>query len=185
MLQKIFTEFLREDHDFLNIMESLDLSSNENEIKNASGADGGKSGEFFFFSKDKKLIIKTVPDTEKRMMVNILERYVQHFKENPNTLIAKTYGIYTYENTNLGMTFHLIIMKNINGFSSKYVERIYDMKGSTYDRKVLNKGISNKSELTGQVLKDSDFEKYEKKLYIKEELRKQIREQAEADSQFF
>jgi len=182
---EIFGDLLNDDQDFLNLDESLEFRSNAEEIKNSSGADGGKSGEFFFFSKDKKIIIKTIPDTEKNMMVNILERYIQHLKEYPNTLIAKTYGIYTYANADLGLKFNIIILKNINGFSSKYVERVYDMKGSTYDRQVVRTSISSKADLTGQVLKDTDFEKYEKKLYIKEDLRKQICDQAEADALFF
>jgi len=40
-------------------MESLDISKNSDQIFKA-GEGGGKSGSFFFFSYDSKLIIKTI-----------------------------------------------------------------------------------------------------------------------------
>ena len=59
--------------------------------------DGGKSGEFFFFSYDNKLIIKTVSDRELKVLLNILPDYIQHFTENPFSMIAKIYGAFTFE----------------------------------------------------------------------------------------
>lgn len=40
------------------------------------GPDGGKSGEFFYFSKDKKLMIKTMGNSELEAMLKNLKRYV-------------------------------------------------------------------------------------------------------------
>jgi len=183
---EVFEEFIKADEDFLCISQSLDFNSNREEIKDASGGDGGKSGEFFFFSKDRKLIIKTIPDLEKQMLVSILERYVNHFKEHPNTLISKIYGIYTFENQDLDLKFNLILIKNICGFSKNYIERAYDLKGSSYDREVLKTGVVNsKEELKIRVLKDKDFEKFETKLYIQQEIAEGLRRQIEIDSLFF
>lgn len=44
----------------LNVIESLNLEKNIDKIKGASKNDGGKSGQFFFYSSDNKVIIKTI-----------------------------------------------------------------------------------------------------------------------------
>jgi len=182
---EVYSEIFNQESDFLDISESLDFQFNKEQIDDASGPGGGKSGEFFFFSRDKKLILKTLPDTEMKIIRSTLKGLNQHFDKNSNSLISKIYGAYTYENTDIGLKFHFILMKNICGFPSKFVERAYDMKGSRYDREVLaGRTIENKSQLKGLVLKDVDFEKYEQKLYIKDELQKAFIDQVKRDSEF-
>lgn len=73
------------------------------------------------------------------MLINILENYTTHLRKNPNSLIAKIYGLFTYENSDLNQKFNLIVMKNVSGFSRKYIRRTYDIKGSKYDRQVIRK----------------------------------------------
>ena len=188
MPPEVFMQFLNEDKDFLDIQESLDFVENAEQISDASGPGGGRSGEFFFFSKDKKLIVKTIPDIEMKALISILERYDEHFKSNPQSFIAKIYGAFTFASTEYGQGYNLVVMKNLNGFPSSFVKRCYDMKGSRYEREVLNKGqaIESKADLKQHgVLKDLDFEKHEKKLYIKDGLKKDFLRQIEADSMFF
>jgi len=185
---EIFTSFLMDDRDYLDIVESLDFHRNREQIKSASegAAQGGKSGEFFFFSADKKLIIKTVPDSEMKMLASILGRLQEHFQSYPNSLIAKVYGAITFENTDEKLRFNLIIMKNVCGFPSKFVERVYDLKGSKYDREVFkNKEIHNFSELKNYVLKDLDFARFEGTLNFKQDMKKAFLQQVEIDSKFF
>lgn len=55
----------------------------------------GKSGSFFFFSYDKKFLIKTMNNNELRVFKSALPDYIQHIKKNPNSLIARIYGIFT------------------------------------------------------------------------------------------
>jgi len=182
---EIFSQLLEDDKLYLNIQESLNFQRNRDQIKDASGPGGGKSGEFFFFSSDKKLIIKTIPDVEMQQISRILERYQEHMRRNPNSLIAKIYGAFTFQSTDYDQTFNLIIMKNISGFSSAFVESIYDMKGSTYDREVLKNldGVAADGVKKG-VLKDLDFEKFEKRLHIRPDIRIALIHQIEADSLF-
>jgi len=183
---ELFMRFINEDAEYLNIQESLDLTTNSEQILDASGPGGGKSGEFFFFSKDKKLIIKTIPDVEMNEVGKMLEKYEQHFKENPDSLIAKLYGAYTFASTEIGEKFNLIIMKNLNGIPSKYVEKAYDMKGSRYDRELLKgKPGYDKDFVAGRCMKDLDFEKIERKLFIRPELKQQFLNQIDNDSLFF
>lgn len=58
----------------------------------------GKSGSFFFFSHDKKFIIKTMKDHElETMMENFLEKYYSHIMTYENSYLARIYGIYTID----------------------------------------------------------------------------------------
>jgi len=59
-------------------------------------------------------------------------------------------------------------MENIASTDSTNIESIYDLKGSTYDRSVLQKK-SNKKRLSigkGIVLKDNDFKHMEKYILV-------------------
>jgi len=38
----------------------------------------GKSGSFFFFSKDQKFVIKTMRRDEKKILIDMLDDYIAH-----------------------------------------------------------------------------------------------------------
>lgn len=44
--------------------DSFSIEKNEELIENMISVDGGRSGEFFFFSYDSKWILKTITDRE-------------------------------------------------------------------------------------------------------------------------
>lgn len=74
--------------------QSLHPKHNEDMIF-AAGEGAGRSGSFFFFSHDKRFIIKTMTSGELSLMKKILPAYVEHFKAHPYSLIAKIFGIFT------------------------------------------------------------------------------------------
>ncbi|KAG9590549.1 SAICAR synthase-like protein, partial [Aureobasidium melanogenum] len=49
----------------------------------------GKSGSFFYFSRDYKYIIKTIHHAEHKFLRKILRDYYSHVQENPNTLLSQ------------------------------------------------------------------------------------------------
>ena len=49
------------------------------QINKSEGPDGGKGGEFIFFSFDNKLIIKTMSDEELKALRSRLGAYSLHF----------------------------------------------------------------------------------------------------------
>ena len=62
----------------------------------AAGEGAGASGSFFFFSKDKKLLIKTMRGSKKEKMLSMLDDFVDHLTENNNlSLHSRVYGIFT------------------------------------------------------------------------------------------
>jgi len=56
----------------------------------------GKSGSFFFFSHDGRFLIKTISNNELNTMIGkFMENYMDYVNKNPDSLIARVYGIYT------------------------------------------------------------------------------------------
>lgn len=75
------------------MIESLNPSVNIKQIQNA-GLGAGASGSFFFFSEDKKFIMKTMSTTEVGHMQRIMKTYLEHIQKN-NGVMAKILGIFT------------------------------------------------------------------------------------------
>jgi hypothetical protein len=135
----------------------LDLALNFADIeKEFEKADGGAGGGFFYFSYDRKLIIKTINKEELNSFLEKIEDYFKYFQENPDSFIAKFYGIYSFERYDVtDEKKHVFITRNITNCPSKYILRSYDLKGSTFSREVLKKKPdANLSKVT---LKDIDF----------------------------
>lgn len=79
-------------------------------------------------------------------------------------------------------------MKNIAACTKQFIERTYDLKGSTYDREVLTKPKSESESfsrsLNKMILKDLDFINLEKILYISLEDKHKIYAQLRKDADF-
>ena len=74
------------------IKESLDPETNLENARKA-GESTGKSGSFFFFSRDKRFIIKTMFPEELDAIMLKLEDYFSHL-EKDESLLARIYGIF-------------------------------------------------------------------------------------------
>ena len=79
----------------IDFLYSLNIQDNlHNIFKSGQGA--GKSGSFFFFSKDNKFIIKTMRGNEKPLMTKIVDGMVKHLEQtNGKSLLARYYGMFT------------------------------------------------------------------------------------------
>ena len=61
-----------------------------------AGQGAGASGSFFFFSYNKKFLIKTITKEEINVLTSMLDEYTMYLTENTHrSLIARIYGIYT------------------------------------------------------------------------------------------
>ena len=94
------------------IINSLRPENNLKAIKGA-GESQGKSGSFFFFSQDKRFIIKTMNDGELTTFKNMFKDYQEYIKarEGKRTLLARIYGIFTVCLEDI-VPVHLIMMAN-------------------------------------------------------------------------
>lgn len=131
----------------------------------------GRSGSFFCFSPDKKCIIKTMRHGEVKKLLEMLPHLVDYFQNNPNSNIAKFYGMHSISFP-LGETFYVIVMENLMNTSLQFGE-IYDLKGSSVHRSAAPR--------KSPVLLDNDFKK---KIILSPEDRERLVKQLEADSNF-
>jgi len=61
------------------IRESLSTEKNHKSVFKAKES-AGKSGSFFFFSFDRRFIIKTMNASEKKVFIDALPDYLMHLK---------------------------------------------------------------------------------------------------------
>ncbi|KAF2007737.1 SAICAR synthase-like protein [Amniculicola lignicola CBS 123094] len=92
----------------------------------------GKSGSFFYFSRDYKYIIKTIHHAEHKFLRKILKDYYNHVQENPNTLLSQFYGLHRVK-IPYGRKIHFVVMNNLFP-PHRDIHRTFDMKGSTIGR---------------------------------------------------
>lgn len=92
----------------------------------------GKSGSFFYFSRDYKYIIKTIHHAEHKFLRKILKDYYNHVQENPNTLLSQFYGLHRVK-IPYGRKIHFVVMNNLFP-PHRDIHTTFDLKGSTIGR---------------------------------------------------
>jgi hypothetical protein len=60
-----------------------------------AGQGAGASGSFFFFSHDKRFLIKTMTGGELKLFLGLLPDYQEHLLMNGDSLLAKIFGVFT------------------------------------------------------------------------------------------
>lgn len=92
----------------------------------------GKSGSFFYFSRDYKYIIKTIHHGEHKFLRKILRQYYDHVEQNPNTLLSQFYGLHRVKMP-YGRKIHFVVMNNLFP-PHRDIHGTFDLKGSTIGR---------------------------------------------------
>jgi 1-phosphatidylinositol-4-phosphate 5-kinase len=111
--------------------QSLNIKDNIDAIFE-SGERSGNSGSFFFFSKDKKFVVKTMRFNEKAILLSMLDKMYQHFLETQNkSIIAKIYGLYSIK-SNFFDEVTIYVMQNT--LKNENEMMLFDLKGSLYKR---------------------------------------------------
>ena len=149
---KLFRNILKIDGlNYEEIKESFNIKKNEKTISSLSLSEG-KSGSFFFFTYDKKFIIKTISERELKTFVNsFLNQYYEFISENNHTLLVRTYGVYTLC---YGLSrVNVILMENVTPIHPNKILWKFDLKGSLKGRKTKNINFDNRR----VTLKDRDF----------------------------
>ena len=57
----------------------------------------GQSGALFYYTKDRKYLLKTLPQREFDKLRSVLKDYHTHFVNCPESLITKFFGMYKLE----------------------------------------------------------------------------------------
>ena len=134
------------------IKNSFDPHLNQNVISNITMSEG-KSGSFFFFTHDKRYMIKTISQKELDALTGeFLTDYYAHITENRYTFLSKIYGAYTLC---YGLSkINIIVMENVAPIKEgEVLLRRFDLKGSVKGRITKNVNLENRK----QTLKDLDY----------------------------
>lgn len=86
----------------------------------------GKSGSFFYFSRDYRFIIKTIRHSEHKFLRSILKEYHEYIKKNPHTLLSRFYGLHRVKLPR-GKKIHFVIMNNLFP-PHRDIHETYDLK---------------------------------------------------------
>ncbi|KIM35671.1 hypothetical protein M413DRAFT_79140 [Hebeloma cylindrosporum] len=169
--------YLREDSFQLDPADYL-LSLTAKYILSELGSPG-KSGSFFYFSRDYRFIIKTIRHSEHKFLLSILKQYYAHVQENPHTLLSRFYGLHRVKLPH-GRKIHFVIMNNLFP-PHKDVHETYDLKGSTIGREYPeDKAMKNPR----AVLKDLNWINRGNMLELGPEKQALLTEQLRRDAEF-
>lgn len=103
-----------------------------------SGEGMGKSGSFFFFSGDKKLLIKTMTTGDFNAFMKVFRKYFEHLNVYKTSLLARIYGVYQVTMGELEPVY-LVLMGNSKICEDEHVKYLFDLKGSMVKRE--EKGV--------------------------------------------
>ena len=93
----------------------------------------GASGSIFYLTNDDEFILKTVMHKEAEFLQKLLPGYYMNLNQNPHTLLPKFFGMYMYMYNQKNI--RLTVMNNLLPSNVK-MHLKFDLKGSTYKRKV-------------------------------------------------
>ena len=113
-----------------NILDSVDPVKNRSNIFSI-GEGEGKSGSFFIFTSDKKLLIKTTSPQEMKLLVRLLPNYTKRVTNKSKSMIAKIFGAYSVKMPGL-VPVYFILMENslppIEGYVICYINYYIETK---------------------------------------------------------
>ena len=93
----------------------------------------GASGSIFYLTNDDEFILKTVSMKEAEFLQKLLPGYYMNLQQNPRTTLPKFFGMFCYQCNQKNI--RLVVMNNLLPSSIK-LHLKFDLKGSTYKRKV-------------------------------------------------
>jgi 1-phosphatidylinositol-4-phosphate 5-kinase len=143
----------------------------------------GKSGSFFYYSRDGKYVLKTIHKNEKNFFLSILPNYYRYLQSNPDSLIVKIFGIHKIIFTKLKAahrnrkSIRFCIMNNTFDTNFKIDQR-YDIKGSLYKREV----VTNNPQVA---LKDKNLLTTNRKLHLNAADNDKLTAAIKSDVKFF
>ncbi|KAI9184666.1 Phosphatidylinositol-4-phosphate 5-kinase [Blastocladiella emersonii ATCC 22665] len=140
----------------------------------------GKSKSYLYYSHDYRYIIKTIHPAEQKRLLKILPQYVDYVSKNPNTLLARYYGLHRVKMPKKDPV-HFVVMANV--FPPNYdIHLTFDLKGSTIGREISPEEMARKGKRA--VLKDLNWLKMNRQLMLGPDKAKLFTDQLEKDMVF-
>jgi len=156
------------DTELIKTLSSGDLTAEESR---------GKSGAMFLYSADKTVIFKQLRYFEFKSLNSMLDSYLSHINKHPSTFLCRILGCYMAHNQRSGQNHYYVCLKAL--FSMDNVDKVYDLKGSTYKRTAKRTKMSKKV-----VRKDLDAINEKFKICLGRQLRTTLDLQLKADANF-
>ena len=88
---------------------------------------------------------------ELNLLLGILSPLTTHFKRNPDSLLAKIFGVFTVKSKKTGDIYLMLMENTLQLKKPERLNYIFDLKGSLVDRKVHGQTSSSTT------LKDVNF----------------------------
>ena len=136
----------------------------------------GKSGSFFYFSRDYKYIIKTIHHAEHKFLRKVLKDYYTHVQDNPNTLLSQFYGLHRVKMP-YGKKIHFVVMNNLFP-PHRDIHTTFDLKGSTIGRDYREDDLAENPRAT---LKDLNWLRRQRNLELGIQKKRLFLEQLQKD----
>jgi len=93
-----------------------------------------KSGAIFFFSHDRKFMLKTATKEEATSLLQMLPDMCRRFNSSPNSLLGRYCGLYRVRGEALEYNLLFFVMRNAT--QHRYpIAKSFDLKGSTRNRR--------------------------------------------------
>jgi 1-phosphatidylinositol-4-phosphate 5-kinase len=87
-------------------------------------------------------------DDELKIFLEALPDYYSHLRDNPNSLIARIYGVFKVKMEDIVPVNLLLMANTIRCKSSSLIMNVFDLKGSVVNREVkMTKKLKNTSTL--------------------------------------
>jgi len=148
----------------------------------------------FFWTSDRRYMIKTLSSHEVDQMERILPAYNLYLKENPRSFLSRFCGLYSVVAPAASFSFlrtrkSYLVMRNALHPSISF-DVLYDLKGSQVGRRTLFGDTSRSQKQQrrpnepGTVLKDLDLLESEQRLHLRQDDRQLLIGQLIADARF-
>jgi len=98
-----------------------------------SMATNSKSGEFFFFSKDRRFLVKTITEDEALLLFRMLPAYGAHMAANDGSLIVRYAGLYRAQVPGVGVKYFSVMASVFDPRCE--IHETFDLKGSLHHRR--------------------------------------------------
>lgn len=166
---------------------SFAVNQNSAAIRGSGESDGGKGGEFFLITSDKRFVIKTINESEMKVFDEFIKEYSDYLFSNSDSFVARIIGLFDFNFSITSQNIKIIVMENVFREKPSLVTRQFDLKGSTFSRRVIKEklDIEEKKKKLKKTMKDIDFNNIEKEIFLSTDDGMMIIGQLKKDVEFF
>jgi 1-phosphatidylinositol-4-phosphate 5-kinase len=162
---------------FARLLEKI-IRGDLDDLKGSSSA--GRSNSLFYYSFDKRFIVRTICRNEYCLLKEILPSYFEYIQQNPHSYITRFYEFSKLRLMNGGeiKKVYYVVMNNVF-YNTRSIHTCYDIKGSFYGRSSQQKSADKPI-----VYKDQDLLESGQQIRLRQPYLNLILDQITRDSHF-